>query len=118
MAVHSGQRRPIVTAESLPTERAWTRPPAGARQLTGWALLPLRVFLGVTFCFAGLQKLANPSFFHASSPISIQAQLAGAARRSPIHGLLSPLGHVAVPVGLLIAFGELAVGLGTLVGLW
>lgn len=96
----------------------WLGPPPRARHLAGWALLPLRAFLGVTFCFAGLQKLANPSFFRASSPISIQAQLAGAARHSPIHSLLVSLGHVAVPLGLLIAVGELAVGLGTLVGLW
>jgi len=84
----------------------------------GRALLPLRAFLGFTFCFAGLQKLANPGFFQASNPGSIQAQLAGAARRSPIHPLISPLGHLAVPLGLLIAVAELAIGLGTVLGLW
>lgn len=83
----------------------------------GRVLLPLRAFLGFTFCFAGLQKLANPRFFDAADPASIQSQLAGAARRSPIHELISPLSHVAVPLGLLIAFGELAVGVGTLLGL-
>jgi thiosulfate dehydrogenase (quinone) large subunit len=82
------------------------------------ALLPLRAFLGFTFCFAGLQKLANPGFFQASNPGSIQAQLAGAVRRSPIHLLISPLTHLAVPLGLLIAVAELAIGLGTLLGLW
>jgi thiosulfate dehydrogenase [quinone] large subunit len=83
----------------------------------GRALLPLRAFLGFTFCFAGLQKLANPGFFQASNPGSIQAQLAGAVRRSPIHALISPLTHLAVPLGLLIAVAELAIGLGTLLGL-
>jgi thiosulfate dehydrogenase [quinone] large subunit len=82
------------------------------------ALLPLRAFLGFTFCFAGLQKLANPGFFAAGNPASIQAQLAGAVRRSPIHLLISPMTHIATPLGLLIAFAELAVGLGTLLGLW
>jgi thiosulfate dehydrogenase [quinone] large subunit len=82
----------------------------------GRVLLPLRAFLGFTFCFAGLQKLANPRFFDAADPASIQAQLAGAARRSPVHALISPLTHVAVPLGILIALGELAVGVGTLVG--
>ena len=86
--------------------------------MLGRALLPLRAFLGFTFCFAGLQKLANPGFFQASNPGSIQAQLAGAARRSPIHALISPLTHLAVPLGLLIAVAELAIGLGTLLGLW
>ena len=86
--------------------------------MAGWALLPLRAFLGITFCFAGLQKLANPAFFDGANPISIQAQLHGAARRSPLHALLSPLGHVAVPLGVLIAVAELAIGVGTLLGLW
>ena len=86
-------------------------------EVLGRALLPLRAFLGFTFCFAGLQKLANPGFFDSANPASIQSQLAAAARRSPIHALISPLAHIAVPLGLLIAFGELAVGVGTLLGL-
>jgi thiosulfate dehydrogenase [quinone] large subunit len=94
-----------VTSEQIPA------PPA-----LGRVLLPLRAFLGFTFCFAGLQKLANPRFFDAADPASIQAQLAGAGRRSPVHALISPLGHVAVPLGIIIALGELAVGAGTLLG--
>ncbi len=86
--------------------------------MVGRVLLPLRAFLGFTFCFAGLQKLANPRFFDASDPASIQSQLAGAARVSPIHALISPLTHVAVPLGVLIACGELAIGTATLLGLW
>ncbi len=93
-----------------------TSKPAAAPDALGRALLPLRAFLGFTFCFAGLQKLANPGFFDASDPASIQAQLAAAVRRSPIHALISPLAHVAVPLGILIALGELAVGVGTLLG--
>lgn len=92
-------------------------PESPAPYLLGRALLPLRAFLGFTFCFAGLQKLANPGFFDAADPASIQSQLAGAARRSPVHALVSPLAHVAVPLGVIIAFGELAVGVGTLLGL-
>ena len=94
------------------------RPPVGAKALSAWSLLPLRVFLGATFTYAGLQKLANPNFFDAKSPISIQSQMIAAARTSPIHVLLSHLGSVAVPVGVIIAVGELAIGLGTLVGLF
>lgn len=112
----TGHTRPV--DKHLPAGWLHLGPAPQARHLAGWALLPLRLFLGVTFCFAGLQKLANPGFFNASNPASIQSQLAGAARDSPIHSLLPSLGHVAVPLGLLIAFGELAVGLGTLIGLW
>jgi thiosulfate dehydrogenase [quinone] large subunit len=86
--------------------------------VAGRALLPLRAFLGVTFCFAGLQKLANPGFFQASNPGSIQAQLAGSARSGPISELIGPLTNVAIPLGLLIALAELAIGLGTVLGLW
>jgi thiosulfate dehydrogenase (quinone) large subunit len=92
-------------------------PAPTAPEVLGRALLPLRAFLGFTFCFAGLQKLANPRFFAAADPASIQAQLAGAARRSPVHALISPLTDVAVPLGILIAVGELAIGVGTLLGL-
>lgn len=84
----------------------------------GWVLIPLRLFLGITFVFAGLQKLADPQFFNDKSPTSIHAQLVGAERGSPIHGLLAGLVHIAPAVGLIIAIGELAVGLGVLVGLW
>jgi len=80
------------------------------------ALVPLRLFLGVTFCFAGLQKLANPNFFRAASPVSIQAQIRAAARTSPVHDLLHHLTGVSGFLGLLIAVGELAIGLGVLAG--
>ncbi|MGH3266808.1 MAG: DoxX family protein, partial [Trebonia sp.] len=91
--------------------------PSSQQHLAGWALLPLRAFLGFTFCFAGLQKLANPGFFDASNPASIQAQMLAAARRSPIHALLTPLSHQAVLIGVVIAIAELAVGIGALLGL-
>ncbi len=94
------------------------RPPPRAYALSGWALLPLRAFLGFTFCFAGLQKLANPNFFDANSPSSIQAQLIASIRTSPLHLILGHLLQYAVPIGVLIALGELAVGLGALLGLW
>jgi len=90
---------------------------APAADTLGRALVPLRAFLGFTFCFAGLQKLANPGFFAPANPASIQSQLAAAARRSPVHALISPLTHAAVPLGIVIALGELAVGVGTLLGL-
>lgn len=98
--------------------RPWWRPPPEVMGNAGWVLIPLRLFLGVTFVFAGLQKLADPQFFNDNSPTSIHAQLLGAERTSPIHGLLGGLVHIAPAVGLIIAIGEVAVGLGVLVGLW
>ncbi|HZV25081.1 MAG TPA: DoxX family membrane protein, partial [Acidothermaceae bacterium] len=114
-------RRQPLQLQALPRDHQarwlWFRPPPAATALAGWALLPLRLFLGLTFCFAGLQKLANPSFFHASNPGGIQAQMLAASRRSPIHALLTPLAHHAVLIGTVIALGEVAVGVGALLGL-
>ena len=111
----AGARRPAPVSAVAPSgTKAWTGWPTAP----GWPLLPLRLFLGVTFVFAGLQKLANPAFLTGSGPISIHAQLAGAMRTSPIHGLLAGLIHISTAVGVVIAVGELAVGLGTLFGLW
>jgi uncharacterized membrane protein YphA (DoxX/SURF4 family) len=80
--------------------------------------MPLRLFLGVTFLYAGLQKLSNPDFFNSASATSIHAQMEGAIHTSPVHGLLSLLLPVASAVGLVIALGEVAVGVGALLGLF
>lgn len=80
--------------------------------------MPLRAFLGCTFVYAGLQKLADPNFLRANAASSIQTQLQAAARTSPIGGVFAPLHHVSLLVGLLVALTELAVGVATLLGLW
>ena len=102
--------------------RATPSPRSGGTSVTterqAWILVPLRAFLGITFVYAGLQKLADRWFFKAAAPSSLQAQLRGAVRTSPIGGLIGGVSHHAVLLGLLIAFAELAVGLGTLLGLW
>ena len=92
--------------------------PVRAWALAEWALVPLRLFLGATFVFAGLQKLANPNFFNAQSPISIQNQLIASVRLSPVHAILSHFVQFAKPLGVIIAFAEVAIGVGALLGLW
>ena len=62
----------------------------------GGTLLLLRGFLGVTFTFAGLQKLASPNFFKTSAPASFAAQVRGAIFTSPLHGALRPALHAPV----------------------
>jgi len=93
-----------------PRDSAWVR------RLThpGWLLLPLRLFLGVTFSYAGLQKLANPAYLDPHSPTSVTSQMRALRHTSPIGALLQVTTHAPTLVGLLIAFGELAVGVGTL----
>lgn len=80
------------------------------------ALVPLRGFLGAAFTYAGIQKLANPDFLRASSPISIQQSLVLAIKTSPVGGLLHPLLHVSVAVGVAMAITETCVGLAMLLG--
>ncbi|MCI4337641.1 MAG: Rieske 2Fe-2S domain-containing protein [Thermoplasmata archaeon] len=84
--------------------------------MAGWALLPLRAFLGGTFAFAGLQKLANPDFFSASAPMSFQSQVHGAMSASPIAPLLRLTLHAPVLIAASIAVVEVLVGLGTFFG--
>jgi thiosulfate dehydrogenase [quinone] large subunit len=81
-------------------------------------LLPLRGFLGVTFCYAGLQKLANPAYLDPNSPTSVAAQMHALRHSSPIGPLLALSQHAPTLVGVLIAIGELAVGVGTLFGIY
>ena len=83
------------------------------------ALLPLRIFAGFTFLFAGVDKLAlNPSFLNLGSATSILAQLHGYARVSPLAPLITA---IAIPnawlMGVTIALAEMAVGVGVLTGL-
>jgi len=88
-------------------------------RVPAFALLPLRLFFGVTFIYAGLQKLTDPQFFSPTAPGFIGRQMSGFVRGgSPLSPLLT---HLAVPhaapFGVLIAFCELWVGLSTLLGL-
>ncbi len=100
-----------------PLEMRW----AETGRLTGIspvALLPLRIFLGVTFLYAGLDKLLDPAFLNASGPGSIGAQMVAFAHSSPVGPLVVAFGEpFPVAVGLGISLAEIAVGLGTLTGL-
>jgi thiosulfate dehydrogenase (quinone) large subunit len=99
-------------------DRRSTARPSNAASLSGWALLPLRAFIGGTFLFAGLQKLANPTFWNAASPSGIKSQLEASARVSPVHAILSHLISLSTPIGVTIAIAEIAVAIGLLVGLY
>lgn len=81
-------------------------------------MLPLRLFLGVTFTYAGLQKLADPGYLDPNNPTSAVHQMLRLQGSSPIGPLLSLSSHAPTLVSLVIALSELAVGVGTLLGLW
>ncbi|NWJ45862.1 MAG: Rieske 2Fe-2S domain-containing protein [Chloroflexi bacterium] len=83
------------------------------------AVLPLRLFLSISFLYAGIDKLFDLDFLNPNASGYIGNQLTGFAQNSPIGGFLT---SVAVPnatlFGVMMLAGELAIGLGTLVGLF
>ena len=98
--------------------RPWGRRPGDGSGIPPLALLPLRLFLGVTFLYAGLDKLLDPAFLNASGPGSIGAQMVAFAHNSPLGPLVVVFGEpFPVAVGLGISLAEIAVGIGTLTGL-
>ncbi len=84
--------------------------------LPGASVLLLRAFLGFTYTFAGLQKLTNSGFFEQNAVGSMQQQLA--ASHTPFHFLVVLAQQAPVLFGIVIAAGELAVGLGTIFGIF
>lgn len=82
-----------------------------------WIVVPLRLFFGITFIYAGIQKLTDPQYFNPAARGYIGTQIANFAHNSPLQALLLNLAvpH-AVLFGALVAYGELAIGLGVLVG--
>jgi len=123
----AGKRGSGAAAKSTrPAGTPAARPVSGWRRLlrdprlgqAAWVLLPLRAFLAVTFLYAGLSKLFDRNYLDASSPLGVRQQMLHAAIGSPISALVTSSAHHAVVTGLLIAFGEVAAGLGALIGLF
>jgi thiosulfate dehydrogenase (quinone) large subunit len=84
----------------------------------GIALLPLRLFLGGTFVYAGIQKLSDPGFLHSGAPTYIGTQLHGFADGTPGGFILRAfaLPH-PVLAGVGVAIVEIAIGLCAFFGL-
>ena len=97
-------------------ERARAAPVADRRFFQ--ALLPLRFFVGATFLYAGIDKFLDPRFLNSAGPGSIAEQLIAFTHESPLAGLVTVF---ALPnpifIGVLMAIGEIAIGLGALTGL-
>lgn len=117
-SIRDGPRRP--RGESTRQDRWGSDAPDPATLLDRMtlALLPLRVFLGVTFVYAGADKLIDPAFLRATGPGSIGSQLQEFVKVSPIAPLVQVFGQtLPVEIGFLIAAAEIAIGLGALSGL-
>ena len=78
---------------------------------------PLRFFMGLTFVYAGIQHLTDPSYFDPSKPGYIGHLISQYAIGSPIHDfLLGVVAPNAVSFGWMVAVGEILIGVATLLG--
>ncbi|MEV0278145.1 DoxX family protein [Streptomyces sp. NPDC050610] len=91
----------------------------GARRAAAarYALLPLRVFLGVTFIYAGLDKLTDSAFLSDSGQGSIGELMRSVHGSAAVPALIDLALKSPAGFGYAIAFGELAVGIGVLLGI-
>ena len=85
--------------------------------MLGRAILPLRLFLGLTFVIAGMDKITDPAFLRAAGPGSIGEQLVAFTRTSPLTPLIEAIAlPFPVAIGWLMALAELAIGAATVLG--
>ncbi|AQS67984.1 hypothetical protein B1H29_14545 [Streptomyces pactum] len=100
---------------------AYTSHPGGGGDwrdhATQYALLPLRIFLGVTFIYAGLDKLTDSAFMKDAGAGSVGDMMRTVRDSSAIPALVDLALKSPAGFGYAIALGELAVGIGTLLGL-
>lgn len=86
--------------------------------IPGLSILPLRLFLGATFVYAGYQKITDPGFFTAGSRTYIGTQILSFSHGSPIQLVLHHMMQFAVAIGVLTIATELLIGVLVLLGLF
>ena len=107
--------------DPVPPPRARQRTPARRTPALSpaLALFPLRLFLGVTFVYAGIQKLSDPGFLHPGAPTYIGTQLHGFAAGTPggfvLRAFALPHPRLA---GVGVAIAEILIGLLVTAGLF
>ncbi len=80
-------------------------------------LWPLRIFMGLTFLYAGLQHLSDPAYFNPSMAGYIGRLVVGYSIGSPIHAFLTGVVEPnAVAFGYSVAIGECLIGIAVLTG--
>jgi thiosulfate dehydrogenase (quinone) large subunit len=94
------------------------RLPAAPRLAPGLALVPVRLFLGGTFVYAGIEKLTDPGFLAEGAPTYIGSQLEAFADGTPggliLRTFAEPIPEVA---GVGVALAEIVIGLLAFFGL-
>lgn len=81
-----------------------------------WPMRVLRLWLGVTWIYAGWHKASDPGFLNPDSPTFIGTQLSAYAINSPIGFALNSVLEFATQIGIFVMLAEFAIGAATL--LW
>jgi Rieske Fe-S protein/uncharacterized membrane protein YphA (DoxX/SURF4 family) len=81
-----------------------------------WPLRVMRIWLGVTWIYAGFDKASDPGFLKTGSSSFIGTQLLAFSDNSPIGFVFDKLAESATQVGIFIMLAEFAIGIATL--LW
>lgn len=79
-----------------------------------WSVRILRLWLGVTFLYAGWNKASDGAFFTPGSSHYIGSQLLGFSHGSPMGTVLRLASHQAVFVGWITLLSEMAIGIAIL----
>jgi len=95
-----------------------SQPKSTSHSLVSLSLIwPLRLFMGLTFLYAGFQHLTDPSYFDPSKAGYIGHLVSEYAVGSPIHDfLVGVVAPNATSFGWMVAVGEVLIGIATLTG--
>ena len=114
---HQAQAPAVPPAASRPVRAPSPAALAPDRVLL-YGTVPLRFFLGLTFVYAGLQKISDPGFLQPGSSTYIGTQLQAFAAHSPIGFAIQA---IALPepqlTGIGVIAAELAIGALVLLGI-
>ena len=76
----------------------------------------MRLFLGITFIYAAIDKILDETFLQPESPTSFRSQIEAFSQVSPVGDYLSIVINNSVVFGVLVILSEILVGALTLLG--
>jgi thiosulfate dehydrogenase [quinone] large subunit len=98
----------------MPLVKTQIRTVVGSWRNQSPAVRVIRLWLGVTWIYAGWNKATDPGFLRKTGRDYIGKQLSGYAQHSPLGFFFRHLIERATMVGILVTVSEFAIGLATL----